>query len=162
MATEDQKVVQHHQLNGHEFAQTLRDNEEQGSLVCCNPWGCKESDMTQRLNNNIFQTQCYVSQCAALRRAWHCLCGILAKNKFPEPDHEETSDIPCWNLLWSECVPPKFTCWSLSTQYYGIRRLDLWEVLMSQGWNPSDQDQCLVSEAPERFLSPLPPYEHTV
>ena len=24
----------------------------QGSLVCCSPWGCKELDMTQRLNNN--------------------------------------------------------------------------------------------------------------
>ena len=29
----------HHQLNGHEFEQTLRDSEGQGSLVCCNPWG---------------------------------------------------------------------------------------------------------------------------
>ena len=23
---------------------------EKGSLVCCSPWGCKESDMTERLN----------------------------------------------------------------------------------------------------------------
>ena len=28
----------------------LGDNEEQGSLACCSPWGCKESDMTERLN----------------------------------------------------------------------------------------------------------------
>ena len=26
--------------------------KEQGSLVCCSLWGCKESDMTERLNNN--------------------------------------------------------------------------------------------------------------
>ena len=31
-------VRQHHQLNGHEFEQTLGDSEGQGSLVCYNPW----------------------------------------------------------------------------------------------------------------------------
>ena len=36
----------HHRLNAHEFEQTLGDGEEQGSLVCCNPWGCKVSDMS--------------------------------------------------------------------------------------------------------------------
>ena len=35
----------HHQLNGHEFEQTLGDVEGQGSLVCCSPWGHKESDI---------------------------------------------------------------------------------------------------------------------
>ena len=33
--------------NGHEFEQTPRDSEEQGSLVCCNPWGREESDITK-------------------------------------------------------------------------------------------------------------------
>ena len=42
----------HHQFNGHEFEQTLGDSEGQRSLACCSPWGCKESDTTQRLNNN--------------------------------------------------------------------------------------------------------------
>ena len=36
----------HHQLDGHEFEQTLGDSKGQGSLVCCSVWGCKESDMT--------------------------------------------------------------------------------------------------------------------
>ena len=36
----------HHRLNAHEFEQTLGDGEEQGSLVCCNPWGCKVSAMS--------------------------------------------------------------------------------------------------------------------
>ena len=45
-ATEDEKVGRHHQLNGHEFKQTPGDGEGQGGLVCCTPWGCKESDMT--------------------------------------------------------------------------------------------------------------------
>ena len=37
----------HHRLNEHEFEQTLGDGEGQGSLVCCSPWGCKESDTTE-------------------------------------------------------------------------------------------------------------------
>ena len=42
----------HHQLNGHEFEQTLGDTEGHGILACCSPMGCKESDTTERLNNN--------------------------------------------------------------------------------------------------------------
>ena len=42
----------HHQLNGHEFEQTPGDSDEQGSLVYCDPWGHKESDTIQQLNNN--------------------------------------------------------------------------------------------------------------
>ena len=58
--TKDKRVGWHHQLNGHEFEQTLGDREEQGSLVCCSPWGHKESDMTEQLNNNnILETAPY-------------------------------------------------------------------------------------------------------
>ena len=42
--TMDEMVGWHHQLNEHEFEQTLGDSVEQGSLVCCSPWGHKESD----------------------------------------------------------------------------------------------------------------------
>ena len=35
-----------HHFSGPEFEQTLGDCEGQGNLVCCSPWGCKESDMT--------------------------------------------------------------------------------------------------------------------
>ena len=33
-----------------EFEQTLGENEGQGILECCDPWGSKESDTTERLN----------------------------------------------------------------------------------------------------------------
>ena len=49
-ATEDEMVGWHHQMDWHEFEQTLGGSKGQGSLVCCSPWGCKESDMTERLN----------------------------------------------------------------------------------------------------------------
>ena len=51
--TEGEMVGCHHQLNGHELEQTLRDGEEQGGLVCYSPWDHKELDMTERLNNNF-------------------------------------------------------------------------------------------------------------
>ena len=40
----------HHQLNGHEFEQSLRVGDGQRSLACCSPWGHKESDTTEWLN----------------------------------------------------------------------------------------------------------------
>ena len=42
--TEDEIVGWHHQLNKHEFEQTLGDSEEQESLLCYSPWSPKESD----------------------------------------------------------------------------------------------------------------------
>ena len=43
----------HHRHNGQEFEQALGDGEGQRSLVCYSPWGGKESDTVERLNNNI-------------------------------------------------------------------------------------------------------------
>ena len=45
-AAEDEMVIWHQWLNGHEFEQTPGDNEGQRSLACCSPWSHKESDMT--------------------------------------------------------------------------------------------------------------------
>ena len=39
-----------HQLNEHESEQAPGVGDGQGSPVCCSPWGCKESDVTERLN----------------------------------------------------------------------------------------------------------------
>ena len=50
--TEDEMVRWHHQLTGHESEQFPGDVEGQGSLACCSPWGRKESDITEQLNNN--------------------------------------------------------------------------------------------------------------
>ena len=50
--TKDDMVGGHHRLNGHESEQTVGDSKGQGSLACYSPWSRKESDMTERLNNN--------------------------------------------------------------------------------------------------------------
>ena len=52
----------HHRLNGHEFEQTLGDGEGQGSLACCSPRGHKESDVTERLNNNCSQSDYWIGE----------------------------------------------------------------------------------------------------
>ena len=50
--TEDEMVVLYHQLSGDKFEQASGDSEEQGSLVCCSPLDCKESDTVEQLKNN--------------------------------------------------------------------------------------------------------------
>ena len=40
-----------HGLNGLEFEQTPGGSEEQGSLACCSPWGCRIGHDLP-LNNN--------------------------------------------------------------------------------------------------------------
>ena len=42
-----------HQLNRHEFEQTLGDSRRQGRLACCSPWGHKESNTTEQLNKKF-------------------------------------------------------------------------------------------------------------
>ena len=60
----------HHQRNGHEFEQTLGDSEGQGSLACCSPWGCKESDTTERLNNSCVMSHMVTRQIHL--SCWNC------------------------------------------------------------------------------------------
>ena len=48
----DEMVGWHHPLDGHEFEQAPGVGGGQGSLACCSPWGRKELDVIERLNNN--------------------------------------------------------------------------------------------------------------
>ena len=49
---EHEMVGWYHQFKGHQFEQALGDSEGQGSLVCCGPWGRRESDRLEQLNHN--------------------------------------------------------------------------------------------------------------
>ena len=60
--TEDEMAGWHHRLDGREFVWTLGDGEGQEGLACCNSWGRKESDTTERLNWTIVQ-------CSGIRKA---------------------------------------------------------------------------------------------
>ena len=70
--TKDEMLGWHYQLNGHELEQALGDGEGQGSLACCSPWGHKESDMTEQLNNK------------SLYQNLHLLMSILLMRIFSE------------------------------------------------------------------------------
>ena len=52
--TEDEMNGWHHRLNRHEFEQAPGVDDGQGGLACCSPWGCKESDTTERLNWTVW------------------------------------------------------------------------------------------------------------
>ena len=47
--TKDEMVGWHHWLHEHDFEQAPGIDDGQGGLVCCSPWGCKESGTTERL-----------------------------------------------------------------------------------------------------------------
>ena len=86
--TEDEMVGWHHQLNGHEFEQTLGDGDGPGSLACCHPWSHKESDVTERFNNNNRKslsiktyTHYYIENIERNLKRTYCLAqGILLNN----------------------------------------------------------------------------------
>ena len=60
-----------YQLSEHHFEQTPGDAEGQGSLVCCSPWGCKESDMTEQLT-----TAALVASATSVSIALWILCCL--------------------------------------------------------------------------------------
>ena len=64
----------HHWLNAHEFEQTLGDGGGQGSLVCCSPWGLKESDTTEQPNNNNSMDDFIYKHCV-----WNVVQPIISK-----------------------------------------------------------------------------------
>ena len=47
---QDEMVGWHHRLDGHGIGWTPGAGDGQGGLVCCDSWGHKESDTTERLN----------------------------------------------------------------------------------------------------------------
>ena len=53
--TEDEMTGWHHWLDGRESEWTPAVGDGQGGLVCCDSWGCKESDMTERLNWSLHE-----------------------------------------------------------------------------------------------------------
>ena len=62
MEAEDEILVWHHQLDGHEFEEQLGDSGGERSLVCCSPLGHRESDITEPLNNKPLVFSCSYSQ----------------------------------------------------------------------------------------------------
>ena len=69
--TDNEMVGWDHQLNGHEFEQTLGESKGQGSPACCSPWGRKESDTTSQLNTWRSDWKTPFSN---IEKRWKCTC----------------------------------------------------------------------------------------
>ena len=90
----------HHQLHGHESEQTLGASDGQGGLACCSPWGHKESDTTECLNNNKRKSVWGLSHLEPpktsprvllpYRQRWACACAppVLRLQSASEPGSE--------------------------------------------------------------------------
>ena len=87
--TEEEMAGWHHWLDGHEFEWTPGAGDGHGGLACCNSWGRKESDMTERLNwtelswyvysyfKSAYQFQQKIMQRFWLEFCWTCICIVL-------------------------------------------------------------------------------------
>ena len=88
--TEDMMVRWHHQLDGHEFGQTLGDGEGQGSLACCSSWSCSWTWLSDWTATKA-DTQVWSEWKAHLS-----LCGPGGQSGIMNPD-----ELPCG---WVVCV----------------------------------------------------------
>ena len=94
--TEDEMAGWHHWLDGSESEWTPGVGDGQGGLACCNSWGCKESDMTERLN---WTELGYFNSC----RYYLVLCraSLLVFVTSNTLFLHQTSDIKVWDMRCS-------------------------------------------------------------
>ena len=102
--TEDEMVGWHHWLNGHEFEQVPGVGDGQGSLVCCSPWGRKESDMTEQLNwtNEAEQASLVTQSVKNLPAIRETGVWSLGWEDSLEEGMATHSSILAWRIAWTE------------------------------------------------------------
>ena len=84
--TEGKMAGWHHCLDGRESEWTLGVGDGQGGLACCDSWGHKESDTTERLN-------CYYD-------LWDFFIRILMKLMFLQTKYSVLLQVKCWILIF--------------------------------------------------------------
>ena len=104
--TEDKIVGWHHRLDGHEFAQAWGDGEGLGSLACCSPWGRKESETTERLNDSnnhkreLMQIFCRIAKKIDLKNLYFCHSAVpfIGRSDLELKCCALSCSIPSWAL----------------------------------------------------------------
>ena len=96
--TEDELFGWHRWLDGHEFEPTLGVGDGQGSLVCCSPWGHKDSNMTEWLN----WTDRYKDTVLFFKITWYCKSSIF---RFKKHDTVLFSKRCFWKLTFIGNLP---------------------------------------------------------
>ena len=136
----------HHRLDGRESQWTPGVGDGQWGLACCDSWGCKESDTTERLNWTDLKDYLFV--CAG-SQLWHVgssifilACGIFS-------DNIRTLSCGLWDLIpWPgfELGHPALGAQSLSHQT--TREVPMyWFFILA---SPRRQAGC-VSDSLKRF-----------
>ena len=158
--TEDEMIVWHHWLNGHEFEQAPGDGEGQGSLASYS-WGHKESDMTEQLNNNknditktswiplFHQERSFREVCIA----FHWLgIGWTVTPKWMQYNNSYKKQWRIWRLQFKSSVwTYKSKCWLFPSGFTG----GPWMLLNLGLWNCGN----LWDQAPWRLAQS--PLEHS-
>ena len=75
--TEDEMAGWHHRLDGRESEWTPGVGDGQGGLACCDSWGCKESDTTERLN----WTELNPPYCTVVKNKQSCIGRAREKER---------------------------------------------------------------------------------
>ena len=79
--TEDEMAGWHHWLDGHESEWTPGVGDGQGGLACCDSWGCKESDMTERLIwSDLMDVKYLRAERTTLNRGCNNFLGLPKQN----------------------------------------------------------------------------------
>ena len=115
--TEDEMVGWHHRLDGREFEQTPGVGDGQGSLACCSPRGCKESDTTEQLN--------WLSFSLFVRHTYHFSVWDHATMTSSRP-----WDCNFWNVLRSLRVHSKHLLKIRNNKWKAVSTITgTWEVI---------------------------------
>ena len=137
-ATKDEMVKLPHRLNGHEFEQTPGDSREQKSLDCCSPWGCKESDANEQLNDDTYYVQLergdletsYHSQSWNLYPVLYLWLSIFTCEVAQSPlEPAECSSVCKVPSCWQDTQPPDSAAWTRSYRRHGPGILPRWRSL---------------------------------
>ena len=105
-----QRLRWHHRLDGHEFEQAPGVGDEQGSLVCCSPWGRKESYTTKQLNwTELKCHQCFREFVSKKERSENQCEGILLSWPLLDVKHNWLFDLlelscACLGIEWIHSI----------------------------------------------------------
>ena len=97
--TEDEIAGWHHRLDGHEFEWTPGVGNGQGGLECCNSWGHKRLDMTERLNWTKLNWK--HGKITLLAMLLHWLTGAISRKKYSISSCDDNHGHPYMKKQWS-------------------------------------------------------------
>ena len=169
-ATEKDMAGRHHWLNGQEFEQIPGDTEGQGSLVCCSPWGCKESDMSQQLNNNKTTFYFFISVAGYMLSCCSLYLTHIFKTVFPI---YLTKQVFKTDWARTQIIFAQMQLWLISHLYINallevlslISFPELFSVLMSIAWRKGKHQkthskQWVEAVFPEKPWDTGAPWQH--